>query len=132
VTENLLELNGRVLSTDGQPVEVALMEFWQADPEGVYDEHGTRHRGNQIADANGPGTYRLLTFVPGDYKISEPGQPDEFRCAHIHVKVSASGFKTLTTQLYFLNDPHNGTDRWFDPRRVLPPSGMFDFVLERV
>jgi protocatechuate 3,4-dioxygenase beta subunit len=130
VTENLLELSGRVLSTDGQPVDVALLEFWQAGLDGVYDEHGPRHRGNQVADANGPGTYRLHTFVPGDYKISEPGQPDEFRCAHIHVKVTAPGFKPLTTQLYFSGDPYNGSDRWFDPRRVLPASGKFDFVLE--
>jgi protocatechuate 3,4-dioxygenase beta subunit len=56
VETNLLVVHGRVLSTDGRPVAGALLEFWQAGPDGAYDEHGPRHRGTQIADASGPGT----------------------------------------------------------------------------
>lgn len=124
-----LVVTGRVLCTDGTPAPHAFLDVWQADENGVYDETGFRLRGKITVLANG--WYEFKTIVPGDYKISGPGQPDDFRCAHIHVKVTADGCKPLTTQLYFPDDPYNKTDHWFDARRVIQkPAGIFDFVLE--
>ena len=79
-------LSGRVLTTAGKPVADALIDFWQCDASGVYDNSGYRFRGHQFTDAKG--RYALGTVVPGVY----PG-----RTKHIHVKVQAPRRSVLTT-----------------------------------
>jgi protocatechuate 3,4-dioxygenase beta subunit len=120
-----LVITGRVLAPDGQPVAGALLDFWQADDSGAYDNVGYTLRGHQLTDDNGQ--YRLETIVPGLY----PG-----RTRHIHVKVQAPNGPVLTTQLYFPNEPRNATDGIFNPALVLPieatdsgESATFDFVI---
>jgi protocatechuate 3,4-dioxygenase beta subunit len=122
-----LTLTGRVLSTAGRPVANALIDWWQCDARGVYDNDGYRFRGHQFTDARG--RYTLLTVVPGLY----PG-----RTKHIHVKVQAPRRRVLTTQLFFPGVAANRTDGIFDTdclvrgwrvangRRL----ARFDFVLD--
>ena len=93
VGERLI-VTGYVLDQDCKPVAGALLDFWQADGEGVYDNEGYRLRGRQYTDAEG--RYRLETVIPGEY----PG-----RTEHIHVKAQAPGGRVLTTQLYFPASP---------------------------
>jgi protocatechuate 3,4-dioxygenase beta subunit len=126
LTGTRLVVAGRVLSTDCRPVGRALLDFWQADDRGVYDNAGFRLRGHQFADDEG--RYRLETIVPGLY----PG-----RTRHIHVKVQAPNRPVLTTQLYFPGEPRNATDALFNPKLVMAvqdtPEGKlatFDFVLQ--
>lgn len=116
---------GSVLATDGILIAGAVLDVWQADKNGVYDNEGYKLRGKFRSD--GDGTYRFETIPPGDYEIG----PNEFRCAHIHVIVTAPGFVPLTTQLYFKDDPYNATDHWFNKDRVVGPDGEFDFVLAK-
>jgi protocatechuate 3,4-dioxygenase beta subunit len=85
-----LILSGVVYTTQCQPVADALLDFWQADEKGEYDNEGFRYRGRLRADA--AGRYRLETILPAIY----PGRP-----RHIHVKVQAPGGRVLTTQIYF-------------------------------
>jgi protocatechuate 3,4-dioxygenase beta subunit len=99
-----LVLSGRVLGLDCTPVAGALLDFWQADADGVYDNRSYGLRGHQFADPQG--RYRLETIVPGIY----PG-----RTRHIHVKVQAKGGRVLTTQLYFPDEPGNRRDFLFSP-----------------
>lgn len=123
-----LTLTGRVLRTNGRPVARALVDFWQADARGVYDNDGFRFRGHQFTDASG--RYSLTTVVPGLYAG---------RTRHIHVKVQAPGGRVLTTQLYFPGVAANRNDRIFDAdllvrgwRRVgARRAARFDFVLAR-
>ena len=120
-------VSGYVLGTSCQPVAGALLDFWQADDRGVYDNVGYRLRGHQVADA--AGRYSLETIVPGVY----PG-----RTRHFHLKVQAPNRPVLTTQLYFPGEPSNRTDRIFNPALLLDvqdaPDGSklarFDFVLD--
>jgi protocatechuate 3,4-dioxygenase beta subunit len=121
-----LLLTGRVLDPGGQPVAGALLDFWQANASGAYDNRGYTLRGHQYTDETG--TYHLETVVPGLY----PG-----RTRHIHVKVQAPNGPLLTTQLYFPNEPRNASDGIFSPALVLPiqtaddgtQSASFDFVV---
>ncbi len=117
-----LRITGRVLTRFCQPVSGAMLEFWQADAAGAYDNSGYRFRGHQLADAEG--RYDLATILPGRY----PG-----RARHIHVKVAAPGRPPLTTQLYFPGDAGNARDGIW--RRELEITlakgdGRFDFVLD--
>ena len=94
-----LLLTGTVLTTDCRPVSRALVDFWQCDGAGAYDNSGFAFRGHQFTDAQG--RYQLDTVVPGLY----PG-----RTRHIHVKVQPPGGRVLTTQLYFPGEARNASD----------------------
>jgi len=98
----LLTLTGYVVDTNCQPVAGALVDFWQANAAGQYDNSGYTLRGHQFTDATG--FYSVETVVPGLY----PG-----RTRHIHVKVQAPGQQALTTQLYFPDEPANTSDGIF-------------------
>jgi protocatechuate 3,4-dioxygenase beta subunit len=120
-----LVISGQVLSTDCRPVARALLDFWQADDAGEYDNAGYRLRGHQFADDQG--RYTLETIVPGLY----PG-----RTRHIHVKVQAPNQPVLTTQLYFPGEASNDRDGIFNSALVMDvedgaagKTGAFNFVL---
>ena len=111
------------MTTSCKPIAGAVLDFWQADAEGNYDNAGYRLRGHERADGNS-GRYRLETIVPGLY----PG-----RTRHIHVKVRAPRGRPLTTQLYFPGEAANARDGIF--RRELlvktaADAARFDFVVE--
>jgi protocatechuate 3,4-dioxygenase beta subunit len=117
-----LLVTGDVVDTQCRPVRGALLDFWQADAEGEYDNQGYRLRGHQFAD--GRGRYALRTIVPGLY----PG-----RTRHIHVKVQAPGGRILTTQLYFPGEPGNRRDGIYRPELEMKKKGdeaSFDFVVQ--
>lgn len=117
-----LILTGGVISRACKPVPKALLDFWQADDTGEYDNRGYRYRGHQFSDADG--RFRLETIVPAVY----PG-----RTRHIHVKVQAPGRSVLTTQIYFPGDAANRRDPLFRDElamRKVAGEGHFDFVIE--
>jgi protocatechuate 3,4-dioxygenase beta subunit len=121
VTGTRIVVAGSVLSTDCRPIPGALLDFWQADGQGEYDNAGFRLRGHQFADAQG--RYRLETVVPGLYSG---------RTRHIHVRVQAPNQPVLTTQLYFPGEPGNRNDFIFRPELVMTVrdgTAGFDFVL---
>jgi protocatechuate 3,4-dioxygenase beta subunit len=120
-----IELVGFVLTRGCKPLAGALLDFWQADDKGGYDNSGFRLRGHQFSDAEG--RYRLRSIVPGIY----PG-----RTRHIHVKVQPRGGSLLTTQLYFPGESKNRSDSLFRKDLQIRTAknagwlaGRFDFVL---
>ncbi|MDP9865690.1 MULTISPECIES: carbohydrate-binding protein [Streptosporangium] len=123
-----LTVSGYVFGRSCQPIANALLDFWQADNNGAYDNVGYTFRGHQFSDAQG--AFKLTTIVPGLY----PG-----RTRHIHVKVQAPNRPVLTTQLYFPNEPRNNTDTIFNPSLLMNvrtvgsgKEASFDFVLNIV
>jgi protocatechuate 3,4-dioxygenase beta subunit len=123
-----LLVTGKVINQDCEPMSNVMLDFWQTDDQGEYDNVGYRMRGHQFSDKNG--NYRLETILPARY----PG-----RTPHIHVKVFASdGQELLTTQIYFSGTSEEIPDGIFRPdllaRELEPdPNGRrhveFDFVL---
>jgi protocatechuate 3,4-dioxygenase beta subunit len=103
-----LTVTGYVLSTTCKPIAHTLLDFWQADSNGNYDNTGFAFRGHQFTDNQG--RYTLDTIVPGEY----PG-----RTRHIHVKVQAPGQPVLTTQLYFPGVARNDSDGIFSPQLLM-------------
>jgi protocatechuate 3,4-dioxygenase beta subunit len=120
-----IELFGFVLSRDCKAIAGALLEFWQADDKGQYDNSGFRLRGHQFTDLEG--RFRLRSIVPGAYVG---------RTRHFHVKVQPRGGRVLTTQLYFPGEARNRSDGLFRKELLIRtaknegwPAGRFDFVL---
>ena len=116
---------GLVLDTNCKPVAKALVQIWQADETGAYDNAGFTLRGHLYSDDNG--RWWFTTIVPAAY----PG-----RTRHIHAKVQRPGGRVLTTQLYFPGEPLNRRDGLFDQRLLMRVSeaadgkfGRFDFVV---
>jgi protocatechuate 3,4-dioxygenase beta subunit len=80
-------LSGTVLAAGGcEPIPDARIEFWLANPEGEYDD---AHRAT--VPAGGGGKYRFESNVP----VSYGGRPP-----HIHIRVTAPGYRELVTQHY--------------------------------
>ncbi|MDJ0803487.1 MAG: hypothetical protein QNI89_17370 [Desulfobacterales bacterium] len=80
-------LTGTVKSAaDCDAIAKAAIEFWMASPEGEYDD---AHRATVVSDDSG--NYRFESHPPPAYA---------FRPPHIHLRVTAAGFKTLVTQHY--------------------------------
>jgi protocatechuate 3,4-dioxygenase beta subunit len=80
-------LRGRVLSAATcRPVRRARIEFWLVNEQGEYDD---AHRATLLARTDG--RYRFESNRPVAYGS---------RPAHIHVRVTARGFRTLVTQHY--------------------------------
>ncbi len=126
-----LQLDGRVLSSDCGVLAGAAIEFWHADHKGRYDNRGYRFRCRLETDDQG--AYSLATIIPGRYLNG-----DQYRPAHIHVKLHAPGHVPLTTQLYFAGDPYNRVDPWIKDSLIMKPSdtrsgkkAVYDFVLAR-
>jgi protocatechuate 3,4-dioxygenase beta subunit len=116
---------GLVLDTSCKPVARALIDIWQADETGAYDNTGYVLRGHQFSDDRG--RWWFTTIVPAAY----PG-----RTRHIHVKVQRPGGRVLTTQLYFPGEPLNRRDGLFDQRLLMRVTdaddgkfGRYDFVV---
>ncbi len=120
-----LVITGYVYTADCKPVANALLDFWQANANGEYDNAGYTLRGHQFTDANG--YYQLTTIVPGIYTG---------RTEHIHVKVQAPNGKLITTQLFFPGVTQNDSDGIFDQSLLLTIQessdglqGQFNFVV---
>jgi len=130
-----LFLSGSLSSTDcDKAISNAVMDFWQADEHGDYDNVGFNFRGKIITDENG--NYNLETIIPGKYLNGS-----QYRPSHIHLKVQAEGYDELVTQIYFQGDESIPADPWAGApsatNRIIPLNagfagdwfGVFDVVL---
>jgi hydroxyquinol 1,2-dioxygenase len=102
----------------GATVPGAMVEVWHADAEGLYENQEPDRqpefnlRGRFRADANG--TLRFLTIRPRGLTLPEDGPVGRLmnrlglrlvRPAHLHVRIAAPGFATLTTHVFDRDDP---------------------------
>jgi len=90
-----LSVAGTVYNMKGELLTDAVLEIWQTDNAGHYDNEGYRYRAIMQPDLKGG--YAFDSVMPGHY-------PDRV-CQHVHYLVTAPGHKPLTTQLYFATDP---------------------------
>ena len=87
----LIEITGRVVQADGRPLEHLLVEIWQADAQGRFDNPAFSGWGRAATDADG--VYSFRTIKPGAC---------EGRAPHINVLLLYSGLmRQLQTVLYF-------------------------------
>ncbi|MDH2351226.1 protocatechuate 3,4-dioxygenase [Bradyrhizobium sp. SSUT112] len=110
----IIQVTGRVLNLDGEPVRNIPIIVWQANTFGRY-AHGNdpnpAPRDSSFVGCVGirsddDGFYRIKTVKPGAY----PAGPDWMRPPHIHFEIHGR-FERLITQMYFPDEPLNACDR---------------------
>jgi catechol 1,2-dioxygenase len=147
-----LRFAGRVQRVDGGAIDNATIDIWHADDAGFYSQFAPglpewNLRG--VVHADGQGRFDITTIVPAPYQIPTDGATGEllaaagwpaWRPAHLHVKVSAPGYRLITSQLYFDGGEYLHTDiaSAVKPELILHPTPVvgqglevnYDFVLE--
>ena len=119
----VLAVAGRVWSFGTKkPLAGAMLDVWQADHRGRYDNDDPRNppkpgvfanRCRVVADERGQ--YEFETVHPGRYLNGEKLRP-----SHVHYRVTAPGHVELVTQLYFEGDPEIIGDPFVRPSLTVP------------
>ncbi len=135
-------LSGRVWALDTRrPVPGVVLDFWHVDWKEKYSDGVTdfRNRGRLISSETG--AYELEGIRPIPYRPNPTGSPDFWRCAHYHLLAVCPGYKSLVTEIHFVNDPKKNDPMYrvenamvVEKRTVAGQSfetGVFDIVLER-
>jgi protocatechuate 3,4-dioxygenase alpha subunit len=107
-TRDAVRIEGAVTDGEAMPVTDALVEIWQADPDGRYrgrDADGFVGFGRCPTDA--AGRFRFLTIRPGS--VTGPGGAAQ--APHLLVSVFARGLlRRLVTRIYFPDEVANERD----------------------
>jgi hydroxyquinol 1,2-dioxygenase len=114
-------VSGKVRGLNGEPVGGAILDLWQTDGEGLYEEQRRTAepwmRG--IYRTQPDGTYLIRTVAPISYTIPMDGPIGEFfgrttmshmRPAHIHFAISAPGYHGVVTHLFQKGDKYINND----------------------
>jgi hydroxyquinol 1,2-dioxygenase len=114
-------VSGTVRGLNGEPVGGAILDLWQTDGEGLYEEQRRTAepwmRG--IYRSKPDGSYSIRTVAPISYTIPMDGPIGEFfgrttmshmRPAHIHFAISAPGYHGVVTHLFQKGDQYIEND----------------------
>jgi hydroxyquinol 1,2-dioxygenase len=151
-----LEVKARVVDLDGRPIAGAVVETWQTNGEGFFenqrpdDQPDCNLRAAFVCDEHGELHYRSVK--PASFSVPDDGPAGKLlgslgcplrRPASIHFIVSAAGFDILTTQIFDRADASSTEDALFavrpdlladfkrTRRKDVPWSLKFTFVMAR-
>jgi protocatechuate 3,4-dioxygenase beta subunit len=110
---------GRLTDQSGKPISSSKIIFYHADDKGCYapSDATTKRMSEQdarlygVLRTNSKGEYKINTIRPGSYPFKYNGR---FIPQHIHLNVSAVGFKPLNMQVVFDDDPAMLDEHWRD------------------
>jgi protocatechuate 3,4-dioxygenase, alpha subunit len=110
-TPGAIRISGTVYDGAGTPVPDALIETWQADPDGRFaDLHGYGGRSllpgfrgfARCGADDGGGSFEIVTVKPGPV----PGPGGAMQAPHVDVSVFARGMlNRCVTRIYFADEP---------------------------
>lgn len=125
-------LRGRVRDADGMPIAGAAVDVWQNAATGFYAVQQPEVQGptnlRGVYRTDGEGRYEVRTVRPVPYPIPDDGPVGKllsatgrhpWRAAHIHAKVSAPGFESLTTHLFDRDSEYLDSDTVFGVKESL-------------
>lgn len=149
-----LYMSGTVTGPDGEAVTDCILHVWHANSMGWYshfDPTGeqTPFNNRRRIKLGKDGRYAFHSKMPNGYSVPPGGATDRLmrsmgrhgnRPAHVHFFVEAPGYRQLTTQINFGDDPFAADDFAFGTREGLLPVPNrqgdsayigFDFQLQR-
>lgn len=149
-----LYMSGAIAGPDGEPVKDVILHVWHSNSQGWYSHFDptreqTPFNNRRRIKLGTDGRYAFRSKMPHGYSVPPGGATDVLmqalgrhgnRPAHVHFFVEAPGYRTLTTQINFGDDPYAADDFAFGTREGLLPvpnrqgdSALinFDFVLQR-
>jgi protocatechuate 3,4-dioxygenase beta subunit len=125
-------ISGRILDTQGRPIESAVLDVWQANDEGFYDvqQLGIQPEFNLrgVFRTGADGCYWFRAVKPKFYPIPHDGPVGQmlnhlgrhpYRPAHLHYILKADGFETLITHIFDPDDPYINSDAVFGVKQSL-------------
>ncbi|WP_421826620.1 catechol 1,2-dioxygenase [Larkinella sp.] len=102
-----VRLTGTVKHKDcTTPNQGAKVELWHCGADGKYDNASDEFRYRATALCDDKGKYAFTKILPVPYDVGN----GMIRPAHFHLLVSAPGYQSLVTQLYFSGDPNIAKD----------------------
>lgn len=121
-----LDVAGRIVDLDRQPVAGATVETWQANAQGFYEnqEPDTQPEFNLrgVLTSDCDGRFHYSTVRPAGYSTPSDGPVGRLlsglgcplrRPAHLHFIIRAKGFETISTHVFDGNDPFLAEDAIF-------------------
>lgn len=111
----VIEIIGRVTQHDARPLHNVVLEIWQADANGIFNDPidaraaqaDPHFYGWGRAATDRDGRYRFRTIKPGGYAMPDGSQ----RAPHINLVVLYSGLmRELNTVIYFAGEARNDAD----------------------
>jgi catechol 1,2-dioxygenase len=130
-----LYMNGEVNGPDGEVVKNAIVHVWHANSQGWYSHFDptreqTPFNNRARIKLGADGKYAFHSKMPNGYSVPPGGAADTLmravgrhgnRPAHVHFFIEAPGYRTLTTQINFGDDPFASDDFAFATRDGLLP-----------
>ncbi|MGE4340507.1 MAG: dioxygenase [Pigmentiphaga sp.] len=120
-----LEIRGRVLDHNGRPLAGAVVDVWQSDPRGLYENQDPQQENMNLRGrftTNDEGEYFVRTIQPAGYPVPTDGPCGDllraqdrhpYRPAHVHFMVSHPDYKVLVTQVFPSDAEHLESDPTF-------------------
>jgi len=120
-----------VRSVGGDPIAGARLDIWQADDDGFYDvqvEGLEQPRGRGHIHSDESGRWWFWSVRPVAYPIPYDGPVGDLlkasgrspmRPAHVHFRVDAPGYETLTTHVFDEEDEYLDSDAVFGVKSSL-------------
>jgi protocatechuate 3,4-dioxygenase, alpha subunit len=115
VSGERVEISGRILDGDGNPVPDGIVELWQTNSQGKYAhpddpqekkvEEGFTGYGRVPTD--GAGRFRFTTIKPGRV----PGPDGNLQAPHLEISIFTRGLlRRLVSRIYFPDEISNAED----------------------
>jgi hydroxyquinol 1,2-dioxygenase len=123
-------IEGTVRDCDGNPVDGARIEVWEADEDGFYDvQYGDdRVAGRAHLFSDNDGGFRFWAITPTPYPIPADGpvgamlaatNRSPMRASHLHFMVTAPDLRPLVTHIFVRGDELLATDSVFGVKESL-------------
>ena len=132
-------IKGRILNTQGEPIEGAKIDVWQTNDDGFYD---VQQKGIQpdfnlrgVFRTGADGAYTFWGAKPRFYPLPDDGPVGKLlgslgrhpnRPAHLHYILEAEGYETLITHIFDPDDKYIRSDAVFGVKESL--LAKFDLI----
>ena len=123
---------GRVLDLEGEAIEGARLDVWSDNANGFYDvqqpDVQPKWNNRGVFTTGADGAYDYVGIKPVSYPVPVDGPAGELltgmgrhpnRPAHMHMIVTAPGFRKLVTHIFEGDDPYIESDAVFGVKKSL-------------